>query len=540
MQPAFQAKEDFANKRFLVIDDFDGMRKILAELLRRCGARQIDTAANGNDALTALSRHKYDIVLCDFNLGAGKNGQQVLEEARQKKLIGAATIWAMITAEKTTDMVMGAAEHQPDDYLIKPLTEAMLLTRLARLVLRKSALSAIEAAVRAKETLKAIELCDKRMKEAGGNDAFVARLRCELLMQAGNFDEARASFQRQLAVREAPWAMVGLAKLHFGEGQYGEAKELLERVLEDNRAYLEGYDWLARTLAQQQDWQAAQSVLKRAATLSPNSPNRQQALGEAAVQCKDMDTAENAYKKAVNLATNSDLKTPTAYLGLARVHTEKGNAKEALATLGKLTQDVPGDQVKLQAKAAEVRVHQKTGDQDKARACAQELSIHIKKGVDSLPPAERLDLAQTLMDLGDKETSSQLIQSVVRNHHDDETLISRAQGIFDQADMAEEGAAILASTRKLAVDTMDKGVRLASQGKLEEGIEALREARTLMPGSSRLLLNLAYLLITRMEKSGWTIGLVNEAKRAIESARKSGKDQQRCGQIQSRLEKLAP
>ncbi|MDD5298435.1 MAG: tetratricopeptide repeat protein [Rhodocyclaceae bacterium] len=533
-----QARADFAPKRFLVIDDFDGMRKILQELLRRCGARQVDTAANGNDAIVSLTRNKYDIVLCDYNLGRGKNGQQVLEEARQKNLIGAATIWAMITAEKTTDMVMGAAEHQPDDYLIKPLTEAMLVSRLSRLAVRKSALGAIESAVRSKSYLKAIELCDKRLKEEGGNDPYVVRLRCDLLMQSGNHKEARASFEKQLTVRETPWAMVGLAKLFFAEGDYEQARTLLERTLEDNRAYLEGYDLLARTLIQQGQWESAQTVLVRATTLSPNSTNRQQALGETSIQCKDLDMAEQAYRKAVTLGANSDLKTASPYLGLAKVHTEKGNTREALAMLGRLTKEVAGDGVKIQAKAAELRVHQKSGDADGIQACAQELAAQIGKGTDVLPAAEKLELAETLIKLGNKEVGSQLIQSVVRNHHEDGSLMSHAQAIFDQAEMAEEGATILESTRKRAVDTMDKGVRLAAQGDLAAGIEVLRDARALMPSNPRLLLNLAYLLITQMEKAGWHHANAGEARNCIETARKHSTDQQRCGQLQARLEKL--
>lgn len=532
-------KVAFSSKRFLVVDDFDGMRNILRELLRRCGGRQIDTAGNGAEAINALTRTKYDVVLCDYHLGPGKNGQQVLEEARARNLVGPATIWAMITAEKTSDMVMGAAEHQPDDYLIKPLTEAMLQTRLMRIATRKAAMSAIEGAVRAKEYLKAIALCDKRLKEDQANDAHVQRLRCEMLVLTGNFAEAKASFERQLAVREAPWAMVGLAKLCFREGQFSRAKELLERVLDGNRAFLEGYDWMARTLIKLGEWQPAQEVLVRATTLSPNSFNRQQTLGDVSMECKDFDTAELAYRKSVKLGANSDLKTPKPYLGLARVYSEKGNTKEALAVLGQLTEEVKGEGVKLQAKAAEVRVHHKSGDAALAQQCAEELMQKVQSGSHDLPPAGTLELAETLMELGNKDMGSQLIQFVVRNHHEDESLINRAQGIFNKAEMAEEGATIVETTRRVAVDTMDKGVRLATQGKLDEGIEVMREARTLMPNNPRLLLNLAYLLITQMEKSGWHHGNFQEARRCIDTARKSNADPQRCGQLQVRLEKLA-
>ncbi|MBI3145856.1 MAG: response regulator [Pseudogulbenkiania sp.] len=538
MQADQPSKADLANKRFLVVDDFEGMCHILRDLLRKCGARQIDAVTKGREAITALSRNSYDVVLCDYHLGSGKNGQQVLEEARHQKLIGPSTIWIMITAEKTSDMVMGAIEHQPDDYLIKPLTEAMLQTRLTKLAQKKTQLSAIEAAVRAKEYLKAIALCDQRLASEKGSDPHLARLRCDLLVLTGNFEEARASYNRQLAVRDAPWAMVGLAKLYFQEARYQKARELLEQAIETNRTLLEAYDWLSRTLVCLGEWKPAEELLQRAAALSPNSVIRQQSLGEAALHCNDLDLAEQAYSKALSLGTNSNLKAAEPYLGLAKVYTEKGCQKEALAVLGRLIHEVEGHSTKLQAKAAEVRVFHKTGDTEQAKLCADALSAQIQNGTHGMPPSVTLELAESLMEIGNKEVGSQLIQYVVRNHHEDERLLSRAQDIYAKADMGTEGAELVESARHVAVEAMNHGVRLGAQGRLDEAIDAMREAHTLMPNNPRLLLNLAYMLIQYQEKNGWHHGMSSEARKAIETARRYTPDNQRCGELLAKLEKL--
>ncbi|MBI3286378.1 MAG: response regulator [Burkholderiales bacterium] len=539
LQQAAPDKAEFANKRFLIVDDFDGMRKLLRDLLRRCGAHQIDVAGNGNEALTAISRNKYDIVLCDYYLGAGKNGQQILEEARHKSLIGTSTIWVMITAEKTSDMVMGAVEHQPDDYLIKPVTEAMLQMRLSRLAAKKAALGEIEAAVRAKEYLKAITLCEQRMSQEKGGDVGLVKQRCDLLMLVGKFEEARAAYEKQLAIRDAPWAKAGLAKLHFREGKYLKARDLLQQVLDDNRNFLEGYDWLAKTQGCLGDWQDAETLLQRAITLSPNSVQRQQSLGEAAGHNNNLELAEQAYNKALSLGNNSDIKTPQPYLGLAKVYTEKGQKKEALAVLARLAQDVEGDTARLQAKAAEVRVLHKSGDTAEAQKLAQELSAQIQGGAHDMPPAVTLELAEAFMEIGDKEVGSQLLQFVVRNHYEDEALTRRAQDVYGKAGMGDEGAAIIDATRARSVEIMDQGVRLSSQGKIEEGIEVLQEARLLMPNNPRLLLNLAYLHIKQMEKTGWHHAKANEARKLILIARRYAIDDQRCGQLLAKLETLA-
>lgn len=537
--PPVPGKAEFANKRFLIVDDFDGMRNLLRDLLRRCGAHQIDVAANGSDAVAALGRNKYDVVLCDYYLGAGKNGQQVLEEARRKNLIGSSTIFVMITAEKTSDMVMGAVEHQPDDYLIKPLTEAMLQMRLSKLAAKKTALGAIEAAIRGKEYLKAIALCEERMLQERGGDASLAKQRCDLLMLVGKFEDAKIAYEKQLAIRDAPWAKAGLAKLHFREGQYTKARDLLQQVLDDNRNYLEGYDWLAKTEACLGNWQDAETLLVRATTLSPNSVQRQQLLGDAAIQNKNLETAEQAYGKALSLGSNSDIKTPQSYLGLARIYTEKGQKKEALAVLARLAHDIEGDTAKLQAKAAEVRVLHKTGDLEEAKQLAQELSTQIQAGMHDMPPSVTLELAEAFMEIDNKEVGSELLQFVVRNHYEDVAMTKRALEIYTDAGMGDEGAAIIETIRSQSIAIMDQGVRLSSQGKIEDGIEVLQGARTLMPNNPRLLLNLAFLHIKQMEKNGWHHSTSSEARKLILIARRYALDDQRCGQLLAKLETLS-
>src|SRR5665647_2255610 len=124
----------------LIIDDFQGMRTMLREMIKSMGVTKVDTASNGKEGMRQLSLNKYDIVICDYNLGPGQNGQQILEESKLLNYIGMSTIWVIVTAEKTLDMVMGAAEIKPDDYLLKPINQALLESRLQKQILRKQSL----------------------------------------------------------------------------------------------------------------------------------------------------------------------------------------------------------------------------------------------------------------------------------------------------------------------------------------------------------------------------------------------------------------
>ena len=142
---------DWADKHYLLVDDFIGIRILLRESLRNLGARHIDQAASGSEAMKLLAKTRYDVVLCDYNLGEGKNGQQVLEETRVRNLTAPSSVWLMVSAEKSVESVMGAAEHQPDAYLIKPITEGVLLTRLNRVWHKKQVFREIDQACMEKD-----------------------------------------------------------------------------------------------------------------------------------------------------------------------------------------------------------------------------------------------------------------------------------------------------------------------------------------------------------------------------------------------------
>jgi len=53
---------------FLVVDDFEPMRKVTSGQLRAMGAGTIITANNGLEALRLLAKQRVDIVLSDWNM----------------------------------------------------------------------------------------------------------------------------------------------------------------------------------------------------------------------------------------------------------------------------------------------------------------------------------------------------------------------------------------------------------------------------------------------------------------------------------------
>lgn len=150
----------YANKRCLVIDDFPEIRGSLTRMLRSFGAHTVDTAANGEEAIRACGVKHYDIVLCDYNLGAGKDGQQILEEVRYLRVLLMTSLFVMITGESSREMVLGALECQPDDYITKPYTQQSLKLRLNKAIIRHEALLPIKKYISEGDYKAALDACN--------------------------------------------------------------------------------------------------------------------------------------------------------------------------------------------------------------------------------------------------------------------------------------------------------------------------------------------------------------------------------------------
>lgn len=528
---------DFSKRQCLVVDDFQGMRTLMRDMLRELGVQKVDIAATGTEATGLLANHRYDVVLCDYNLGAGRNGQQLLEEAKLRNLVGPACVWIMVTAEKTSEAIIGAVEYQPDAYLIKPVTIALLESRLDKLWARKSAFADIDQAMQAKNFAQALTLCDQRLEFDRVNAGELQRLKSQILLNAGDWERAQQVFEAVLAERELPWARTGMAKVLFHGGKFEAARDLLLQTIEDNRSYLEAYDWLAKVQQKLGELEPAEKTLEAALKLFPNSPMRQKNLGELALQRGDTEAAERAFRKSVAVGEFSVLKSPEAYLGLAKV-CGAAQEKEALKALDLLQRHMPGDDIKLRAKSAAGTMYSEAGDLKKATEIANEVADMLPALQGSLGSSASIEAASLLLASGKRDMAVSLLQSVVRNNHDNLDLLVNVQQVFVDAGMAEEGAALVEASRQEAIELMNRGVLLAREGKLEEAVESMYQARTALPANVRVLFNFAFILISYMQKHGSTDQLLGDARNALMQANRLEPGDRRFSQLMEALGKL--
>ncbi len=531
---------DFSHKKILVIDDFPEMRRSLRRMLQSFGAVDVDDAPNGEEAIEKIALKPYDIVMCDYNLGAGKDGQQVLEEAKHRELIKYSTVFIMITAENTLEMVMGAVEYKPDDYLTKPFTKEVLKNRLERLIERKGDLADIDSAMERKEYLKAMTLCDQRIDANPKNALEFLKLKGELCLAAGEYAEAQAVYEKVLAMRSIPWALLGLGKMYFLSGDHLQAKQQFERVIEENRMSLEAYDWLAKTMEGLGDLAEAQRILHTAAQLSPKAILRQKALGEIAYRNKDLETAEKSFKAAVNLGKNSCLKSATDYTGLAKVLVDRNAADEALKVVGEARSEFKDSaDATLQTTVMEGIIYKEMKRDGEAKQALDKASRLYAEMGGKVSADVAMDMAKACFVLGEKEQGEKLMQEVVRNHHEDEKVLQKAENVFKDAHMHEEGAKIISATRAEVIDINNKGVHLVKEGKLAEAIEFFEQAVGGLPENKTINMNAAQALIMHVQRNGRNEQFLYKARQYLDRVRRLDPANSKCQKLLGIHERLA-
>ena len=115
---------------FLVVDDFEPMRKVTSSQLRSIGASSIMTANNGAEALRVLQNKRVDIVLSDWNMPI-MTGLELLKAVRADNKLSHLP-FIMITAEAERYRIEEAIDAGVDDLLVKPYTAICLAERVEK------------------------------------------------------------------------------------------------------------------------------------------------------------------------------------------------------------------------------------------------------------------------------------------------------------------------------------------------------------------------------------------------------------------------
>jgi two-component system, chemotaxis family, chemotaxis protein CheY len=119
------------NMKFLVVDDFSTMRRIVRNLLKELGFTNVQEAEDGVDALNRLRGEKFDFVVSDWNM-PNMTGIDLLRNIRGDAALKHLPV-LMVTAEAKKENIIEAAQAGASGYVVKPFTAATLDEKLKKI-----------------------------------------------------------------------------------------------------------------------------------------------------------------------------------------------------------------------------------------------------------------------------------------------------------------------------------------------------------------------------------------------------------------------
>ena len=120
------------NLRFLVVDDFSTMRRIVKNLLHELGYPNVQEADDGQSALPMLKSGGFDFLVTDWNM-PGMPGLDLLKAVRADPALAKMPV-LMLTAEAKREQIIEAAQAGVNGYVIKPFTAITLKEKIEKIL----------------------------------------------------------------------------------------------------------------------------------------------------------------------------------------------------------------------------------------------------------------------------------------------------------------------------------------------------------------------------------------------------------------------
>ena len=123
--------------KFLVVDDFSTMRRIVRGLLKEMGCNNVDEAEDGAVALQMLKASRFDFVVSDINM-PNMNGLDLLKAIKADENLKRIPV-LMVTAEARKEDILLAAQSGAAGYVVKPFTKATLEEKVTKIMQKLAA-----------------------------------------------------------------------------------------------------------------------------------------------------------------------------------------------------------------------------------------------------------------------------------------------------------------------------------------------------------------------------------------------------------------
>lgn len=522
----------------LLIDDQPLALSYMKQSLESLGFSDISIAENAKMALGLCQEHTFNLVLCSFNLGKLKDGYQLYEELKTKRLIKNICGFIFISAETDTSLVHSVIELQPDDFLAKPFSLKVFGERIVKLLKRKQALAQIYDFIDVGNDSKALRYVNEMLADSSKNhlSPILLKLRGELLLRLKRTAEAIDFFKSVLNIQKFTWARVGLVEAYIQNSEFTQAKNILEVMLTKPETRLVGYHLLGKLELFLENYQQAQHYLSLASKLAPRNIERQEDLIILSKYNHDHEKHFRVNKELVKYAKHSMHDKPDIYLNLARAGIDYALTldqadivnrltRQSNECLSELRKQFPDSKAQEQIDVINARIHYLKDERSKAIALVEQLEDQpIIRSVD-----DTLDKAKAFHELGMHHKANQLFAKLTEHCGKYQSDNAPLNAYLKQEQQERD------EIRHSPKELNNNAVHSYEKGKYEEALNYFTQAFRIMPKNANIALNLLQVMLDTKHPGSQSLNkaMISRCMDTINNAKLDAEQQ-------ARLDKLKP
>ncbi len=504
--------------KILLIEDFADYASAVIAMVTAMGCNHIDHVSSAESAIQKCREITYDLILSDYNLGEGKDGQQVFEELRHFKIIPDDTCFIMITAEKTASMVMAALESRPDSYLAKPFNRQLLKSRIDKSLAKKEKFKPIKKAINQKKWSKASELYQDLCKEASLYRKDLKKINLIILRNTQTIQECQNYLESELDERVTPWALTELGKIHYSLKNYNKSEQIYKRMLIEFPYALEGYDWLAKIQIILNKPTEAQQTIEKAIKRSPKLIKRQKRLGELAEKNGDNFAMMQAYRQVVKQGKYSIFSHADEYVKLTkslgiRLKTIRKEGRDKLIREAKTvfsqlqSKFSKSSSVQFRGAVAHADFSAIVDDRENVLKQVEIASNEFENLDENIGSNECIEIATSLQHLGFSELAESVLEDGVEQYFEQKTFINQVKKITKNKNLI---------TNALKVNTINnRAVKYFKEKKYVRSLDEFLLAVNIAPNNINIALNRAQALLKKYQQSKKDSDLLHQAEQVL-------------------------
>jgi DNA-binding response OmpR family regulator len=528
----------------LVIDDQVLAKGYMKYSLEELGFQKIEYIDKVNQALQAIRREHYDLIVCSYDLKNEQDGYYLYDQLKIDQEIAPSTAFVFISADTTPDIVHSIVELQPDDFLAKPFTVRELNKRLTRVLMRKQALKEVYLLMEKQQHEKALVYLEKFLGQPNNAEFFPLALKTkgELLELCGYHEQGIEFYEAILNVQEFAWAQLGIIRCLIKTNQDDAAEKRILTLAFKPDCKLAAYDLLTALQIKQQEFDDALESVEVATEISPRNIRRHKTALDLSRITHDYAAQFEAAKRIVKFAKNSIHDKPENYLTVARAGIDFAMTADELQTfklvkqttefLKQLKSSFPKADVDDQVKVIDARLLYLQDETENAKALLSQLTDENweNEALESL-----LDKAKAFHEVGLIDHSLHMLDSIENRCKNDPQQGDLFMRYVEQEKV--EKTTIQSSPKALN----NSAVMHYQKGELDQALLVFRQAFTIMPKNPSIALNLLQATAAEVRNIGLsdnTPKLVKNCIKTIENGSLTQEQEQRYHNVKSYLKDM--